>query len=99
MEEKIVKMTPKKEAAISYQELKAACEQFRTMAQKLSEENSQLKMTLQQVVTDQSLKQIEAVFACMEHKEFFSGDFFERAAKRIEDYLAPVEDTDKEKEA
>ena len=98
MEEKIVKMTPKKEGAISYQDLKAACEQFRTLAQKLSEENGQLKMTLQQIIADQSLKQIEAVFACMEKKEFFSEDFLKRAAKKIEEYLAPTEAVKEEKE-
>ena len=98
MEEKVVQMSPKKEGAISYQQLKEYCDQLRNTGQKLLEENQQLKTTLQQVVTDQSLKQIEAVFMCMEKKEFFSKEFLERAAKKIEDYLAPVEATAEKKE-
>lgn len=94
---KVIQMSPKKETALNHQQLKQAYDQAMQNGKKLFEENQQMRAMLQQITMDQSLKQIEAVFACMDREKFFSKEFFKRAAKRVEEYLAP-EETEEPKE-
>jgi len=97
MEEKIVKKEDKveeKSNKLTYEQLSAYANQTAMQAQKIYNENMQLKQALNDIQRNINLKEIELALKCVEMADRFSTDFIYKIVSRIEDLLTPDEKVD-----
>lgn len=81
---------------LTYEQVVAYAQQTSEQAKKIWEENQMLKKSLNEVVMNNNLKEIELVLRCLDHVELFSPEFINIIVKRLEEVFTPQPEQQKD---
>lgn len=92
------KKTPKEgtNQKLSYEQLEAYANQTAIQANRIIQENKELRKELERISTQTNFAEINLAFKVLEYEKFFSQEFIQKVVKRLEVVLTPMNEEQEE---
>lgn len=87
-----------KNQKLSYEQLEAYANQTAIQANRIIQENKELRKELERISTQTNFAEINLAFKVLEYEKFFNPEFIEKVVKRLEIVLTPTEEDTTKKE-